>query len=90
MPPQGDTGTWQEQAHTVVQKCHPGFYLSSRMLIHRLTLAGQSPEWVGSAVCPFPLGCQTREGEAESRMNWFRRALVQLGILDVLQLLERD
>lgn len=50
----------------------------------------------GVCSLPLPSGlsdiavCKTQEGEVESRMNWFHRALVQLGILDVLQLLERD
>lgn len=66
------------------------------MLVYWLTL-GRAKSRMGRVYSlPLPSGAsdiavhQTEKGEAESRMNWFHRALVQPGILDVLQLLEQE
>lgn len=74
------------QATQLVQKRRSGFYLSCRMLVHRLTLVRAKSRMGGVCSLALPSRAsdivigQREEGEVESGMNWFHRALVQSGI----------
>lgn len=65
--------------------------VGAQTLVYQLIKDSQSLECVGSAVCLFPLGCQTehqtKEGEGDSGLNRVYGAPVWPGVPKVLQLL---